>query len=333
MAIPLLSKKSDSAATGVGVVGLAMTGKMLVDLVREVSFDDIKDEANRPPSLLVVATTNDEAEQHARLLTGQENPIGVGIGTIDKPIWNATSYDAIVVHDPLNSGAAARIELSAPQGVSVPDVIESNVPFDAAEADRIRQLLADQLDERSVAFGRSYPAMRPAIISRIITDTSTGNAQFALITNIPAVIPVVGGFLSAGADMILLTKNQLMMVYKIAAASGRELGDHQAILAEMTPVVGAGFLWRTIAREATSFLPFAAGTIPKVAIAFTGTFALGRAAELFYRFGKSPTTDQRAEFYAQARQMLAKLPFGKKAQDEVAEEVTETIEGESQPAA
>ena len=333
MAIPFLSKKGESAATGLGVVGVAMTGKMLFDLVREVSFDDIKNEANRPPSLLVMATTNDEAEQYARLLTGEENPIGVGLGTIDKPIWNATSYDAIVVHDPFRTGAASHLNVTVPEGIRAPSVIESFLPFDATEAERVRQQLAEKLDERAVAFGRSFPAMRPAIISRIITYTSTSNAQFALIANIPALIPVVGGFLSAGADMILLTKNQLMMVYKIAAASGRKLDDHQAILKEMTPVVGAGFLWRTLAREATSFFFFFSGTIPKVAIAFTGTFALGRAAELFYRFGKKPTSEQRAEFYAQAREMLAKLPFGKKTQDEVAEEVTESIEDETKPAA
>ena len=116
MKLPLISKKSDQAAASVGVLGVAMTGKMLFDLVREVSFDDIKDEANRPPSLLVMATTNDEAEQFARLLTGEGNPIGVGTGTIDKQIWNATSYDAIVVHDPLSTGAAARLNVSVPDG-------------------------------------------------------------------------------------------------------------------------------------------------------------------------------------------------------------------------
>jgi uncharacterized protein (DUF697 family) len=126
---------------------------------------------------------------------------------------------------------------------------------------------------------------------------------------------VVGSLLSAGADTIVLTKNQLMMVYKIAAASGRDLDDQHAILREMIPVVGQGFLWRTVAREATTLLPLAAGTIPKVAIAFTGTYALGRAAELFYRFGKKPTKEQRDEFVLQARHLLAKLPFGKREKE------------------
>jgi uncharacterized protein (DUF697 family) len=329
----LKGKGESAAASGLGVMGVAMTGKMLFDLVREVSFDDIKDEAARPPRFLVMATSNAEAEQFARLVTGAEDLTGVGLGTIDTQVWNATSYDAILVHDPLNTGAAKRLNITVAEGITPPVVIESYAPFDATEANRVRQRMSDALNERAIPFARNYPALRPAVMSRIITDASTANAQFALVANIPALIPVVGGFLSAGADMILLTKNQMMMVYKIAAASGRELDNHQAILKEMTPVVGAGFLWRTLAREATSFLPLAAGTIPKVAIAFTGTFALGRAAEMFYRFGKKPSAEQRAEFYAQAREMLSRLPFGKKEQDQVADDVTEIIEAEAKPAA
>jgi uncharacterized protein (DUF697 family) len=152
-------------------------------------------------------------------------------------------------------------------------------------------------------------------MTAIVNSTSTANAQFAFVSNIPALIPVVGGLLSAGADTIVLTKNQLMMVYKIAAASGRALDDQHAILREMIPVVGQGFLWRTAAREATTLLPLAAGTIPKVAISFTGTYVLGRAAEVFYRFGKKPTAEQRAEFLSQARELLAKLPFGKREKE------------------
>ena len=108
MKLPILGKKSGQAAAGVGVMGVAMTGKMLIDLVREVSFDDIKQEAERLPNVLVLATTNSEAEQFARLLTGAETLTGVGLGLIDNQIWNAASYDAIVSHDPLRTGAASR---------------------------------------------------------------------------------------------------------------------------------------------------------------------------------------------------------------------------------
>lgn len=322
-------KAGSGAATGLGVVGAAATVKTMYDVFKEVSFDDIRDESSRPPRLLFLATTPEEAEQYARLLTGSEQLTGVGIGTLATDIWNANSYDAIVVHDPLNTGASARLRLESPNGLTPPKLVTSNLPFDQDEAKRVRQMLADALDERAVAFGRFYPHFRAPVISQIVTDTSTANAQFAFVANVPALIPVVGGFLSAGADMILLTKNQLMMVYKIAAASGRNLEDQQAIIREMIPVVGSGFLWRTAAREAASFLPIAAGTIPKVAIAFTGTYALGRAAELFYRFGTKPSPEQRREFYAQARDLVARLPFSKKEKIEAVEETIEAIEDEA----
>jgi len=239
----------------------------------------------------------------------------------------------VAVHDPLNTGAAQRLKVNVPGELQGPAIVNSNVPFDQAEARRVRQQLAESLGERAVAFARIYPAFRPAVVAGIVNETSTANAQFAFVSNIPALIPVVGGFLSAGADMILLTKNQLMMVYKIAAASGRNLDDQHAIIRELIPVIGTGFLWRTMAREAASFLPLAAGAIPKVAIAFTGTYALGRAAEMFYRFGKKPTKEQRAEFYAQARELLMKLPFLKDREQKAIEETTESIERERPDAA
>jgi uncharacterized protein (DUF697 family) len=331
----LFNKKNTTGKTagGLGVLGAATTVKVMYDVIREVSFDDIRDEATRAPRLLVLATTSEEAEQFARLVTGVESLQGIGVGTLDTEVWNAGSYDAVVVHDPLNSGAAQRLKINTPEGLSGPSVVNSNVPFDQEEARRIRLQTAGTLGERAVAFARAYPSFRPAVISSIISDSSTANAQFAFVSNIPALIPVVGGFISAGADMILLTKNQLMMVYKIAAASGRDLEDSHAIIREMIPVVGSGFLWRTVAREAASFLPLAAGAIPKVAIAFTGTYALGRAAELYYRFGKKPTQEQRDEFYSQARDLLAKLPFTKNREADAIEETVESIEQERPNAA
>jgi hypothetical protein len=87
------------------------------------------------------------------------------------------------------------------------------------------------------------------------------------------------------------------------------LSDQWRIMRELLPVVGAGFLWRTLAREAVSFLPMMAGTVPKVAIAYTGTVAAGRGADFYYRFGKKPNKEQLKEFYAQAADSLKKLPL------------------------
>ena len=54
----------------------------------------------------------------------------------------------------------------------------------------------------------------------------------------------------------------------------RDLRDQRTILQDVLPVVGAGLLWRTAARQAVTRSPFAAGTIPsEVAIAYVGTTA------------------------------------------------------------
>ena len=123
----------------------------------------------------------------------------------------------------------------------------------------------------------------------MIDDTAAANAQFALLANIPSVIPMLGTLATVSADFLVLTKNQLLLTYKIAAIHGRDLDNKSAILKEMAPVAGAGFFWRTLAREAATLLPMASGTVPKVAIAYSGTVAIGKAADYYYRYGEKPT--------------------------------------------
>jgi uncharacterized protein (DUF697 family) len=163
--------------------------------------------------------------------------------------------------------------------------------------------------DRAPALGRALPAFRPAAVKQIIDETAGANAQFSFVSNIPALIPVVGSIAAAGADFIILTKNQVMMLYKLAAVYGRDLHDQRGILKEVLPVVGAGLAWRTVAREAAALLPFAAGTIPKVAIAFFGTIVVGRAADYFYRTGLKPTREQLDQFRWQAAERLRHFEF------------------------
>src|SRR5690606_11526870 len=92
-------------------------------------------------------------------------------------------------------------------------------------------------------------------------------------------------------------------------------------------LVGAGFLWRTAAREAASFIPFAAGTIPKVGIAFVGTMTVGKAADYYYRFGKKPSKSQLDQFKEQASALLERLPFMKN--EEKKDEQQTTVEAVS----
>src|SRR5262249_50706638 len=89
---------------------------------------------------------------------------------------------------------------------------------------------------------RSRP--RPGV-QGVIDETARANAKFALVSSLPGAIPIIGSLMAAGADMLILTKNQVVMVFKIAAIHDRDIHDQWQILREITPVVGAGFFWRT----------------------------------------------------------------------------------------
>lgn len=286
-------------------VGMLGTARSFFSILRELSFDEVRDEATRMPRLLVLAEDQGMAAGLGRLLTGVEASGAVAPRALSDP-GDLGGFEAIVVQDPTRSGAAERLR----QRTSAP-VIELTGWGHAGEgtAAQLRQQIVAALPERATAFGRAFPAFRSVAVRTVVDETAKANAQFALVANIPAVIPLVGSFAAAGADFLVLTKNQLLLIYKIAAIHGRDLSDQAGIVRELMPVVGAGLLWRTVAREAASFIPFAAGTIPKVAIAFTGTVAAGRAADFYYRFGQKPTGPQMREFYRQAAESLKKLPL------------------------
>jgi uncharacterized protein (DUF697 family) len=161
--------------------------------------------------------------------------------------------------------------------------------------------------DRAPAFGRALPVFRPAAAKQVIDETAAANAQFSLVSNLPTILPIIGNIAAAGADFIVLTKNQVMMLYKLAAVFGRDLRDQRGILQDVLPVVGVGLLWRTAARQAVTWLPFAAGTIPKLAIAYVGTMAVGRAAEFYYRTGLKPSRKQMDQFIRQAAELLRQI--------------------------
>jgi uncharacterized protein (DUF697 family) len=280
--------------------------RTMLGVLREVSLDEIREQAETPPRLLIVATTDDDARRLGLAVTGPEGQFSTIIRAVDQPMEPIERVDAAIVWDPERTGAGSRVAealryLSPP----VPIVrFAGPGPDDRDAVDRLRADIMKRNAERAPAFGRALPAFRAAAAKQVIDETSAANAQFALVSNIPALLPVIGNLAAAGADFIILTKNQVMMLYKLAAVFGRDLRDQRTILQDVLPVVGAGLLWRTAARQAVTWLPFAAGTIPKLAIAYLGTMAVGRGAEFYYRTGLKPTRSQMDQFGRQAAERL-----------------------------
>ena len=143
-------------------------------------------------------------------------------------------------------------------------------------------LLIKQLPNREIALGRAFPALRPAIVHKLVQDVSLTNATYAGGTGLAEMIPGLG-IPFAVADVIILTKNQVVMAYKIGLVMG-ETGTLRETLPKIASVVGAGFMWRQVARELVAFIPL--GIVLKVAIAYSGTFVTGQAVYHFYATGE-----------------------------------------------
>lgn len=293
-------------------LGAVGTVRSFMNVVKDIDFEEVRDRAEQMPRMQVIAPTEDLANEAIASLFGDGNHQGASAESWnDRSTFDPALSDVVIVYDPDGQGLFDSVRKASGSRRSASNVffLARQIDGGGNPAETVRAEAMEMLPELAPAFGRHYPTWRIAAVRAIVDQSSRANAQFALVSNIPAVIPLLGGLVSASADLLVLTKNQLMMCYKIAAAHGRDLTDHMAIVRELTPVVGAGFLWRTVAREAASFIPLAAGTIPKVGIAFAGTMTMGKAADFYYREGKGPNKSQLEQFKDQAKTMLDRLPI------------------------
>lgn len=281
----------------------------MMDVLREISLDELREQAETAPKLMVVGPNAEEARRLGLALTGPEGQFSTIFRAVDEPFDSVSGLDAAVVWDPERTGAGSRVsEALRFESPPVPIVrFQGSSPEDSRAIDRLRAEILKRNPDRAPAFGRALPAFRSAAAKQVIDETSAANAQFSLVSNIPTLLPIVGNIAAAGADFIVLTKNQVMMLFKLAAVFGRDLRDQRGILQDVLPVVGAGLIWRTVARQATTWMPFAAGTIPKLVIAYAGTMAVGRAAEVYYRTGLKPTKAQMDQFSRSAVSRLRDL--------------------------
>lgn len=155
----------------------------------------------------------------------------------------------------------------------------------------------EALPDQHLALARRYPLFRLAVARKLINDTSIANATYALSTGLAEVVPALDIPFNV-ADVVILTKNQALMVYKLGLALGLSTRwqDH---VAELGGVVGVGFLWRQIARQLIGLIPVW-GILPKVAVAYAGTYAVGEAIMRWYQTGHKVSGRGMSELYADA---------------------------------
>jgi uncharacterized protein (DUF697 family) len=127
---------------------------------------------------------------------------------------------------------------------------------------------------REIVLARHLPMLREPVSRKLIEDTSFVNATYSLASGLAAINILLTIPLGV-ADMVMLTKNQAIMAFKIALAFDLP-SDWRQTVPKLTAVVGTGFLWRTIARQLVGLIPVV-GIIPEIAVAYGGTYAIGQA--------------------------------------------------------
>ncbi len=172
--------------------------------------------------------------------------------------------------------------------------------LDPAEAGGTLAEIVRHKEDLALALARRHPVFRRAVVDRTIQAVACENALFAIATALPDVVPnlielpwALGEWAS---DTAFLTANQFRMAFLIAAACGKPVGIGQQKLDILS--IGAGaFGWRAIARELAGKIPFGGGLIPKGAIAYAGTYLVGKGLERLHAGHGRLGRRQRKEIY------------------------------------
>ena len=163
------------------------------------------------------------------------------------------------------------VQTSGDAGDDLPYVLPTDVVVCAAGAsfpvDEIARRLAGRLGERGTALAAQLPALRDAVCDELIDDFSRQNGILGAAIFVP------------GADLPVLTLNQLRLVLRLASAYGIDVDQTRA--PEILATVGAGLGLRTIARQLLGVVPVA-GWAVKGAVAYGGTRALGETARSYF---------------------------------------------------
>jgi uncharacterized protein (DUF697 family) len=95
------------------------------------------------------------------------------------------------------------------------------------------------------------------------------------------------------------------MAYRICLAAGKT-GSPRDVIGEVVAVLGGGFLMRQGARSLVGLIPVI-GIVPKVVIAYAGTWAVGQAVSAWAQRGQRITSAALKRFQADASKSGRKI--------------------------
>jgi uncharacterized protein (DUF697 family) len=297
-------------------------------LTRELDISGLRAAFEQPVSLRVLGSDGQIAERVARLIEPDPQAGEVTTGVLGSSRERADAYIA-AIGGPLESEARRHLsdlsvaeapllvvqaeEASGMLVLGIPDeriITLGRLEADEEVRDRLFKALVAGAPEVMLSAGRRHPLLREPVAEHLIRDTSRVNAQFAALSSLPANLPLVGGLVGDVADVLVLTKNQVLLLFKLAGLYGRDVQFGRELLVEIAPVVGGAFVWRTTARALVGLLPSMLGLLPKTLVAYAGTYVVGHTARYYYRFGHRPPPEMLRELREDAAR-LARATIGR----------------------
>jgi uncharacterized protein (DUF697 family) len=299
-------------------------------LTRELDINGLRESFEQPVVISVLGSDATAAQRLARLIEPDASADEVTIEVLGAAAREPANLYVIALNGPLDADARRRLndlsvgevplvlvqsaEATGMLILGVPDervVHLRSTEGDDEVRDRLFRVLVQAAPEVLLSAGRRHPLLREPVAEHLIRDTSRVNAQFAAISSLPANIPLLGGLVGDMADVLVLTKNQVLLLFKLAGLYGRDLRLGRQLLVEIVPVVGGAFFWRSTARALVGLLPSMLGMLPKTLVAYSGTYAVGQMARYYFRYGRRPPPDLVRELSAEglrlARETLARL--------------------------
>lgn len=286
-------------------------------VLRDVNLDAIQASASSRFTALIVADDLEDARRVRTLLSPEDKPEGHPWLIVADSTWASSVHDqpwfAITIARGTDVSPAAR-ERAAAAGtlgaVLITVLIGAEASCRTPSPGEHERLSAPSIDsqlgrdltacmvrlarpEWRLALARQLPALRPLIVTALIDETARANASYAMASGLAEIVPLLTAPMNLG-DMVILTKNQLVMGYRIALACGMD-GEPRKLIPEILGVLGGGLLFRQLARQLVGFIPVI-GLVPKVSIAYGGTYAIGRAVAAWASEGRELSAEALQRF-------------------------------------
>lgn len=249
--------------------------------IKHLNPSEVREQSERPLSVALVS--NDPA-MHARMLEF----LCPSQFSAAKCAHVSSMLDRV---SPTGRRRAYDIELwdaSLPQ----PETVFS---FDPQRPEACVDEILAKRPELALPLARHFAPFRKPVIDGVIRMVAKENAMFSAATALPDVLPLISLPWAVGewaSDTAFLTMNQVRMAFLIAAASDHRIGYSEQ-KAELGSILAGAFGFRAIARELVGHIPLGGGLIPKAAIAWSGTYVVGRSMERLYSLGYAYTEQER----------------------------------------